>query len=97
VSICDAILTPTPGEVTFPILNRLVGPGLVVSDREVLFAIAECFYRLKLVVEPGGAVALASALFRKDEIQGDTVIVVLTGGNTDFKTVKSAFDLMDKE
>ena len=97
VSICDAILTPTPGEVTFPILNRLVGPGLVVSDREVLFAIAECFYRLKLVVEPGGAVALASALFRKDEIQGDTVIVVLTGGNTDFKTVKSAFDLMKKE
>ena len=92
VSICDAILTPTPGEVTFPILNRLVGPGLAVSDREVLFAIAECFYRLKLVVEPGGAVALASALFRKDEIQGDTVIVVLTGGNTDFKTVKSAFD-----
>jgi threonine dehydratase len=49
------------------------------------------------VVEPGGAVALASALFRKEEIQGDTVIVVLTGGNTDFKTVKSAFDLMEKE
>ena len=92
VSICDAILTPTPGEVTFPILNRLVGPGLTVSDSEVLFAIVECFYRLKLVVEPGGAVALASALFRKDEIQGDTVIVVLTGGNIDFKTFKRAFN-----
>ena len=92
LSICDAILTPSPGELTFPILNRLAGPGLVVSDREVLFTIAECFHRLKLVVEPGGAVALASALFRKDEIQGDTVIVVLTGGNTDFKTFKRAFD-----
>ena len=90
-SICDAILTPTPGEVTFPILHRLAGPGLVVSDREVLFAITECFHRLKLVVEPGGAVALASAIFRKDQIQGDTVIVVLTGGNTDFKTFRSAF------
>ena len=89
-SICDAILTPTPGEKTFPILKKLAGPGLVVSDREVLAAMAESFNRLKLVIEPGGAVALAAALYRKDDITGDTVVVVLTGGNTDFKVIKKA-------
>ena len=89
-SICDAILTPTPGELTFPILKDLVGQGLVVSDLEVLTTMALVFQRLKLIVEPGGAVALASALFRKDQIEGDTVVVVLTGGNTDVKTFKRA-------
>ena len=89
-SICDAILTPTPGELTFPILKELAGKGLVVSDSEVLITMAQVFQRLKLIVEPGGAVALASALFRKDEIKGDTVVVVLTGGNTDVKTFTRA-------
>ncbi len=89
-SICDAILTPTPGELTFPILRKLVGQGLVVSDLEVLITMAHIFQRLKLIVEPGGAVALAAALFRKDQIKGDTVVVVLTGGNTDVKTFKRA-------
>ena len=89
-SICDAILTPTPGELTFPILKKLAGQGLVVSDLEVLTTMAHVFQRLKLIVEPGGAVALASALFRKDQIKGDTVVVVLTGGNTDVKTFKRA-------
>ena len=89
-SICDAILTETPGEKTFPILKKLAGPGLVVSEREVLAAMAESFNRLKLVIEPGGAVALAAALYRKDDITGDTVVVVLTGGNTDFKVMKKA-------
>ncbi len=89
-SICDAILTPTPGELTFPILKELAGQGLVVSDAEVLIAMAQVFLRLKLIVEPGGAVALASALFRKDQIEGDTVVVVLTGGNTDVKTFRRA-------
>ncbi len=89
-SICDAILTPTPGELTFPILKKFAGQGLVVSDPEVLITMAQVFQRLKLIVEPGGAVALASALFRKDEIKGDTVVVVLTGGNTDTKTFRRA-------
>ncbi|MDG2473784.1 MAG: threonine/serine dehydratase [Paracoccaceae bacterium] len=89
-SICDAILTPTPGELTFPILKKLAGQGLVVSDLEVLITMAHVFQRLKLIVEPGGAVALASALFRKDQIKGDTVVAVLTGGNTDVKTFERA-------
>lgn len=82
-SICDAIVTPQPGDITFPILRRLCGPGLVVSDDEALHAMAQAFLRLKLVAEPGGAVALAAALCRKDQIAGDAVIVVISGGNVD--------------
>lgn len=82
-NICDAILTPQPGNITFPILSRLCGPGFSVTEEEALRAVAQAFLRLKITLEPGGAVALASALFRKDDIQGDAVIVVASGGNTD--------------
>ncbi|MEM8871775.1 MAG: pyridoxal-phosphate dependent enzyme, partial [Pseudomonadota bacterium] len=82
-SICDAILTKMPGELTFPILSRLAGPGLVVSDDDCLMAMAHAFLRLKLVLEPGGAAALAAALRHRDQIDGDAVIVVATGGNVD--------------
>ena len=82
-SICDAIITPQPGDVTFPILKRLCGPGLVVTDTEAMQAVALAFARLKIVLEPGGAVALAAALFRPDELRGDAVIAVATGGNVD--------------
>jgi threonine dehydratase len=82
-SVCDAIVTPQPGEITFPILKRLCEPGLVVTDAEAMQAVAIAFARLKIVLEPGGAVALAAALFRRDQINGDAVIVVATGGNVD--------------
>ncbi len=82
-SLCDAILSPQPGALTFPVLARLAGPGLVVSDAEAMRAMALAFRHLKLVLEPGGAVALAAAVFRADEIAGDTVIVVASGGNVD--------------
>ncbi|MWD27957.1 pyridoxal-phosphate dependent enzyme [Aquicoccus sp. SCR17] len=82
-SLCDAILTPAPGEITFPIVKRLCGPGLAVSDDEALRAMALAFARLKLVAEPGGAVALAAALFRAAELQSDHVIVTVSGGNVD--------------
>lgn len=79
--ICDAIVTPSPGEITFPILRRLCGPGYVVSEDEVLRAMALAFAHLRVVVEPGGAVALAAALHRDD--LPETVIVVASGGNVD--------------
>ena len=82
-SVCDAIVTPAPGEITFPILRRLCGPGLVVTDEEALHAVALAFSRLRLVLEPGGAVALAAALFRAGEIEGRDVICLATGGNVD--------------
>ncbi|SUZ31389.1 L-threonine dehydratase catabolic TdcB [Roseibaca ekhonensis] len=81
--LCDAVLTPAPGKLPFPILQRLCGPGLVVTDTQVLAAMALAQDRLKLVLEPGGAVALAAALFLPDAVAGDTVIAVATGGNVD--------------
>ncbi len=82
-SVCDAILTVRPGEMTFPILSRLAGPGLVVSDEEALRAVALAFAHLRVVLEPGGAVALAAALFHGDEIAGESVIAIGSGGNVD--------------
>lgn len=82
-NICDAIITPEPGQITFPIMQRLCGAGLVVTEDEALYAMAQAFLRLKLVAEPGGAVALAAALCRGDEIEGDDVIVTISGGNVD--------------
>ena len=80
-SICDAIITPTPGQITFPILKRLCGPGLVVTDDQALHAMALAFTHLRIVVEPGGAVALAAAIFARD--LPDTVICIASGGNVD--------------
>lgn len=82
-NICDAILTPSPGHITFPILKRLCGPGIAISEDEALRAMALIFQRLKLVAEPGGAAAVAAALFHADEIEGDTVICTISGGNVD--------------
>ncbi|MBX2882718.1 MAG: threonine/serine dehydratase [Granulosicoccus sp.] len=82
-SICDAIVTPSPGELTFPILKRLCGAGLSVSDKEAMQAVKTVMLRLKLIAEPGGAVALAAALNQQNQIQTDTVICVISGGNID--------------
>ena len=82
-SLCDAIITPEPGQITFPIMQRLCGAGLVVTEDEALHAVALAFARLKIVVEPGGAVALAAALFHADEIEGEAVIATASGGNVD--------------
>ena len=82
-SICDAIITPQPGDLTFPIMSRLCGAGLVVSEEDCLRAMALAFERLRVVIEPGGAVALAAALFHGDQLNEDTVIVTASGGNVD--------------
>ncbi|MBR9863489.1 MAG: threonine/serine dehydratase [Rhodobacteraceae bacterium] len=89
-SLCDAIITPTPGLLTFPILNRLAGPGLVVSEEECLHAMALAFHRLRVVLEPGGAAALAAALFHGDYIEGDAVVAVASGGNVDKEVFEMA-------
>ncbi len=92
-SLCDAIITPQPGDITFPILKRLCGPGLVVSDDECLRAMNVAFSHLRIVLEPGGAAALAGALYHGDQIDGDTVIVVASGGNVDPATFQRALDI----
>jgi threonine dehydratase len=82
-SICDALQTPMPGELTFEINQRLLDGVLTVSDDEVRAAIRFAFKNLKLVVEPGGAVALAALLSGKLPAIGKTTVVVLSGGNID--------------
>ena len=81
-SICDALMSPMPGELTFPINRRSAG-AVTVSDAEVAEAIRFAFGQLKLVVEPGGAVSLAALLSGKVEAKGRTTAVVLSGGNVD--------------
>ena len=82
-SICDALMSATPGEVTFPINSKLIGQGFAVSDEEVGRAVRFAFEELKLVVEPGGAVGLAAMLAGKLDLKGRIVCGVLSGGNVD--------------
>ncbi|OUS04135.1 threonine ammonia-lyase [Rhodobacterales bacterium 52_120_T64] len=93
-SICDAIVTNSPGEITFPIMLKNCGPGLVVNDEEAMRAVAIAYQRLKIVLEPGGAVALAAALFHADKVEGDAVIVVATGGNVDTDVFTQCLELL---
>lgn len=81
-SICDALMSPMPGVLTWPINRRLAG-ALTVSDAEVAEAVRFAFRHLKLVVEPGGAVSLAALLAGKVEGAGRTTGLILSGGNVD--------------
>ena len=83
-SICDAILTPAPGKITFALGKRLLSGGLVVSDEDVRGAMQAAFRYLKIVAEPGGAAALAAAIKGlPDEMRGKRIGVLVTGGNVD--------------
>jgi threonine dehydratase len=82
-TICDALMAPMPGALTFEVNRRLVRGGIAVTDDEVRDAMRAAFRHLRLVVEPGGAVALAAALTGKLDCRGRTVAVVLSGGNVD--------------
>ena len=82
-SICDALLVATPGEITFEIARQTLAGGVAVSDEEVRSAMRFAFEELKLVVEPGGAVALAAILSGKVPTRGRTIACVLSGGNVD--------------
>ncbi|PXW68964.1 threonine dehydratase [Loktanella sp. PT4BL] len=93
-SLCDAIITPQPGNLTFPIMQKLCGPGVVVTEDECLRAMALAFERLRIVVEPGGAAALAAALFHPDAFEGDAVIAVATGGNVDASVFAKALETL---
>ena len=82
-SLCDAIVTLSPGQLTFPIMQRLCHAGITVTEEQALRALQLAHDRLKITVEPGGAVALAAALFNGDQIPSDCVIAVASGGNVD--------------
>jgi len=93
-SICDAIVTPQPGALTFPIMQEHCGAGVVVTDEDCLRAMGLAYERLKIVVEPGGAAALAAALFYPDQFEGDAIIAVTTGGNVDPATFIRALETL---
>ncbi len=93
-SLCDAIITPQPGEITFPIMQAHCGPGVVVTEADCLRAVGLAYERLKIVVEPGGAAALAAALFRPDAFEGDAIIAVATGGNIDPPVFSKALETL---
>ena len=82
-SICDAIVTPTTGELTFPIMEQHVRGGVPVSESYVLDAMAMCMQELKVVIEPGGSVGLAALLAGLLPCQDKTTLVILSGGNAD--------------
>ena len=82
-TICDALMTNTPGELTFPITLELIGAGVTASDTQVAAAVRFAFEELKLVVEPGGAIGLAALLAGKLDVKGKVVVAILSGGNID--------------
>lgn len=86
-SICDAIVTPTPGKITFDINRRLLNGGIAVDDQSVIQAMITAFTYLKLVVEPGAAVGLAALLSGAFSLNGKTVVVILSGGNIELEAL----------
>lgn len=83
VTVCDALMAPTPGRLTFPINRRLLAGGVSVNDEMVFTAMRYAWEELKVVIEPGGAVALAAVLERLVDCDGQVAAVVLSGGNVD--------------
>ena len=82
-TICDALMTHIPGEITFAINAKLIGKGVTASDEETGRAVVYAFKELKLVVEPGGAIGLAALLAGKLDVKGKVVVAILSGGNID--------------
>lgn len=82
-SICDALLSPHIGEITFPILKDHQATAIAISDEEAKQAIIFAARELKIILEPGGAASLAGVLSGKIDVKGKTMVVVCSGGNVD--------------
>lgn len=95
-SVCDALLAVSPGEIGFAINRKLCGEGLVVDDGEALQAAGFACRMLKLVVEPGGAVGLAAIRSGRLDAAGQTVVIVLSGGNIEDAMLARALDEYSK-
>jgi threonine dehydratase len=91
-SLCDALMAPEPGAIPFAITGDRLAGALAANDEEALAAMAFAFRHLKLVLEPGGAVALAALLHGRLPLQGRTALVVASGGNVDPAVYARALD-----
>jgi threonine dehydratase len=87
LSIADALMAPIPGAIVFALAKDLLAPGLAVSDAELERAVVFAAQKLKLLVEPGGAAALAALLAGKLDVRGKSVALVLSGGNAEFAAI----------
>jgi len=92
-TICDALMMPTPGEITFSINRKLLTGALTATDDDVLRAMKAAFNYFKLAVEPGGAIALAVAMSGAFDIRGKTVGVICSGGNVDAQVFAAALNV----
>ena len=88
-SICDALLAPMPGDITFPINLQNLEGGISVSDEEVKKTVIFLSEHLKIVVEPGGAVAVAALLNKKINVKNKKIVVMISGGNIDLDLFSS--------
>ena len=84
-SICDALLAPQPGSLTFPINKENLIGGLTVSDNDVKKTIPFLAEHLKIVSEPGGAVAATAVLLNKINMKNKNIVVMISGGNIDLE------------
>jgi len=91
-SICDAIITPTPGEMTWALNSTQLTGGTAITDEDALDAMAFAWRHLKIVVEPGGVAALAAVLTGQIPVEGRTVCVLVTGGNVDREIFSRALE-----
>lgn len=89
-SICDGLLTEEMGDITYEIAKKRCERVAVMSDEAVLRAMKVAFQRLKIVLEPSGAIALAAALEGGLDLKGKVVAIVASGGNVDVETFNKA-------
>lgn len=87
-TLCDALQAATPAELPYAINRRALSAAVSVSDEEVVAAIRFALEELRLVVEPGGAVALAALLAGKLSAEGRDAVIVLSGGNIDLPLLR---------
>ena len=87
LSIADALMAPIPGSIVFDLAKDLLAPGFAVGDAELARAVAFAARELKLLVEPGGAAALAALLAGKIDARGKSIALVVSGGDAEFSTI----------
>ena len=91
-SICDALLADKPGNITFKVNLKNLTSGISVSDKEALSAMNAASRHFKIILEPGGAVALAATIFNKVDIKNKNVLVIASGGNVDKGVFKKCLE-----